>query len=410
MECILSIDGNYFAQRVLGQINMDTRVNNLITDSECEEFFNTLTISICNLYQTFNNQKHQLISNIVFTRDHGTWRKEVPPFKPYYITDDRVIGYKEQRVKVKDESSINYDNFNKSYNEWYDFISETFITFDVKGLEGDDLLMLLSKRLTEKNRYSMIFCTDGDLKQLVNEKTFLLRNIRSKAAPNGEFVIPPIMYELIFNKPLKQTLLDTSDNQYWHNLMSIMIGSIDGEKRTQRELNRGIEIAEPTKAVFTKIFGGDKKDNIFSILGWESSTGTRNYSVSELQIEKAMTDSSFSFTDYGCYEVLNKYENLQLFLFNLRKITKQFDVNFKEKNILQHIKHNMKMLILNEKYLPVELVTQFNEQYEQKESAIFETKKYTEFVNKHLALNANTNIATNIYGQSLTEAILDRNK
>jgi hypothetical protein len=380
---------------------MENNVNNLITDAECEQFFNGLTLSLCNMYQTFSNAKGNLISNLVLVRDHDSWRKEVEPFKPYYVKDNRLIGYKEQREETKEKSPINYDNFYKVWSEWYDHIKQYFPNLDIKGLEGDDLLLLLSRKLSAEGIYNTIFCTDGDLKQLVSDKTILFRNIRSKDTPNGEFVLSSLLYNIIFNKTDKMALLQTGDSLYWSKLFGVTLGNIDGTVRQHRELGKGINIAEPAKISLTKIIGGDKKDNIFSIFGWKSSTGTREFKVSELQIEKALNECGWEYTNADCKGVFDKYENLQIFVNELRKVIHQEHVNLRENKILDHIKHNMKMIILSPNFLPQDLVAEFDKQYDELKDRILEGKDYTNYVNQVLTANSNTSATTQIYGQSI---------
>jgi hypothetical protein len=401
---ILLIDGNYFARRVLGQINMNASVNNLLTDAECEEFFNAMTVSLCNLYQTFNNEKFRLIDNIIFVRDNNSFRKKVPAIRPYYLDKNELIGYKEQREEDREKSSIDYDNFYETYNEWCQEISGNIPLISIEGLEGDDLLMLVSRKLFEKNIYSTIFCTDGDLKQLVNEHVFLFRNIRSKDVPNGEFVLSPLTYRIIFEKDIKQTLIQTSETKYWNQLFNIMIGCIDGTKQINRELNKGLSIAEPIKVAFEKIICGDKKDNIFSIFGWKASTGTRIYKVTELMLEKTFKELGKEFDNQSCQEIFNDKNKLIEFLLVLKDsiIKKIPEINIIKNGCLEHLKHNLKMIILNPNMIPEEYKKEFEERWKVLKDRIIEkTENYDDFVKKNLTENSGSNYTTSIYTNAL---------
>ena len=71
--------------------------------------------------------------------------------------------------------------------------------FDIEGLEGDDEIMLLSHKFAgNQNVELLVFCTDGDLNQVVKDNCMLFRNIRSNDVPNGEFVISLNTYNKIF--------------------------------------------------------------------------------------------------------------------------------------------------------------------------------------------------------------------
>jgi hypothetical protein len=363
-----------------------------------------MTVSLCNLYQTFNNEKFKLIDNIIFVRDHNSFRKKVPAIRPYYLDKNELIGYKEQRVVTKEDSPIDYDNFYETYTEWCQEISLSIPLIDIEGLEGDDLLMLVSRKLSEKNIYSTIFCTDGDLKQLVNEHVFLFRNIRSKDAPNGEFVLSPLTYKIIFEKDIKQTLLQTGDAKYWHQLFNIMIGCIDGTKQVSRELNKGISIAEPIKVAFEKIICGDKKDNIFSIFGWKASTGTRIYKVTELMLEKTFKELGKEFNNQACQEIFNDKNKLIEFLLVLKDsvIKKIPEISIIRDGCFKHLLHNLKMIVLNPNMIPEEYRKEFENRWKVLENRIIEkTENYDDFVKKNLTKNSGSNYTTSIYANAL---------
>jgi hypothetical protein len=61
--------------------------------------------------------------------------------------------------------------------------------------------MLLSNKIgVTENMEMTVFCTDGDLNQIVKNNVFLFRNIKSSEAPFGEFTISFKKYVEIFNK------------------------------------------------------------------------------------------------------------------------------------------------------------------------------------------------------------------
>lgn len=404
---ILIIDGMYFAQRVLGQINMGDSVNNLVTDAEQAAFHASLNNSLVNLWNTFSNSGVNLIDNIIFVTDCGSWRKDVTPFRPYYIPEDsdQVIGYKEQRKAKKEESPINYDNFYRITNEFVESIRDKVIVFKINKLEGDDNIMLLSNKLKEyPNILSIIFATDGDLDQVVRDNVFIMRNIRSKDAPNGEYVITLNMYGKIFEQSTESALLGSSlDTKFYRDLFSIQIGNIDGTSKIQRSLNRGISIATPFRTALVKSVAGDKKDNIFSLISWKSSTGTRQYNITEKYIEKALEKHGYALTESNCQKVLTSKENLVNLMLSLKEVTKQNTVELE--GVLKHLKHNLKINMLSVNNVPEEYRNEWQKCWdENQERILHETLDYKNLAKLASVNNYNPKASgTNVLADSIPE-------
>lgn len=404
---ILIIDGMYFAQRVLGQINMGDSVNNLVTDAEQAAFRASLNNSLVNLWNTFSNSGVNLIDNIIFVTDCGSWRKDVTPFRPYYIPEDsdQVIGYKEQRKVKKEESPINYDNFYRITNEFVESIRDKVIVFKINKLEGDDNIMLLSNKLKEyPNILSIVFATDGDLDQVVRDNVFIMRNIRSKDAPNGEYVITLNMYGKIFEQSTESALLGSSlDTKFYRDLFSIQIGNIDGTSKIQRSLNRGISIATPFRTALVKSVAGDKKDNIFSLISWKSSTGTRQYNITEKYVEKALEKHGYALTESNCQKVLTSKENLVNLMLSLKEVTKQNTVELE--GVLKHLKHNLKINMLSVNNVPEEYRNEWQKCWdENQERILHETLDYKNLARLASVNNYNPKASgTNVLADSIPE-------
>ncbi len=366
MRRLLLIDGNYFSMRVLGQVNMGDSVNNLVSIEEQKNFRAALNNSLVNLYKTFNNESTNIIDQILFVCDCGSWRKDIQPFRPYYIpeTSDQVIGYKEQRKAVKEESPINYDNFYRIYNDFVEDIRDKVVVFKINKLEGDDELLLISNMLKQRNdAIGIVFGNDGDLDQIVNDRIMIFRNIRSKNAPNGEVVMNLNNYGKIFEQSAMDALLGGAvDTAYYKQLFAIQIGCIDGQNKVHRELNKGISLATPFRTALVKSVAGDKKDNIFSLIQWKSKTGTRNYNITEKIITKALDQHGYSLTEDNCQKILSSKENLFNLLLALKEVTKQTDVDLS--GLAKHLKHNLRINMLSVKNVPEELRQEFNKCWE----------------------------------------------
>jgi len=404
MKRILLIDGNYFAMRVLGQLNIGDSSNNLESNFEVQTFQNSLNASLINLYATFNNENQNLVDQVIFAVDGYSWRKEVPPHRPYYIDevkDKRPVGYKENRKEKKEESSINYDNFNLYYSKFVESIKEKVHVFNIKGLEGDDEIMLISNKLAaNKDVELIVFCTDGDLVQTVKNNCLLLRNIRSGECPNGEFVISAGKYTEIFEKSAKDAFFGNSlDISYYNRLFAICIGNIHGNSKIPRSLNKGISIATPFKTALIKSICGDKKDNIFSILAWKSTTGTMEFKITEKIMEKALKVHGYPLTENVCQKILGDKEILINVMLSLREVTKQNHVPLESMG--KHLKHNLKMIVLAKNNLPENYLEDFNKLWDEKESSIL-TETFDQTVLRSMNVTTKDS-ATDIFEKSMPD-------
>ena len=374
---ILLIDGNYFGQRMLGALNMGDKINYLESPAEKKSFTASLNSSMINLWNAFS----PFVDNIVFTTDGKSWRKEVPPHKPYYMDEGILIGYKEHRKEKKDSSAIDYNNFYMLYDEFVQSLKTRLIVFDVEGLEGDDIIMLIANKLkTNKEIEIITFCTDGDLMQIVKPNSMLFRNIKSKDAPHGEFVLSYTKYCEIFEQDAKTQLLGNAvDFGFYKKLFNLSLSSGSSIERT---LHRGINIATPYKVALVKSICGDKKDNLFSILGWKSETGNMNYKITEKHIEKALEKHKYKLTENICQQILVNKDLLVNLMISLKDVCKQPKADLEEMG--KHLKHNLQMNVLAISNIPEKYLQKFNECWDAFESQIINSK----FDDKNLKLLA----------------------
>lgn len=394
MNRVLIIDGNYFAQRSLGTLNKKDAVNNLVTPDEQKAFTTAFNNALINLVEKFGNY----VDNFVFCRDGYSWRKEIDPYKPYYVDDVRPVGYKEQRKSVKEESPIDYTNFYTLFKNCTNNLSDKMLTFDIEGLEGDDIIMLLSNKLKTDlpDIEFLIFCTDGDLMQTVKNNCMLFRNIKSKDAPFGEFVTNYKKYCDVFEQDAKQMMLgSTTDISYYKQLFSM---SLFDNNTIERGLHRGINIATPFKMALIKSIGGDKKDNIFSIIAWKSTTGTREYKITENHIKKALREMDLELTEKNCQTILSDKELLLKLMITLKGITKQPDADIKE--MAKHLKHNLRMIVLTPSNVPEKYIEKFEERFISVKDELY--KKYDSSELRKLNITT-SHSSTNVFANSLPD-------
>jgi hypothetical protein len=394
---IFQIDGNYFAQRMLGALNMGEKINNLETRQEQQQLTIALNSSLISLYEVFK----PFVDQIIFTTDNYSWRKDIIPFKPYWINDDRPISYKENRKAKKEESPINYDNFYSIYRDFIESLKSKMIVFDIHGLEGDDLLMLISNKLKDNPLIELItFCTDGDLMQIVKDNSMLFRNIKSGNAPFGEFVISFKKYQDIFTQTKEQQLLGSSiDFSFYKRLFGI---NLNFKTTVSREYNAGIALATPFKVALSKSICGDRKDNLFSVLGWKSTTGTKDFKITETHLKKAFETQNLKYTEGSCRKILSDPDLLTNILIELKKICKQ--PNAVLKSIQDHLKHNLKLNVLTPSNIPEKYLIEFENIWNAFEKDILESK-FDDTILKKTNLNQKDS-AVNLMEQSVPKDLL----
>ena len=351
----LLIDGNYFGHRVIHGIRIGQPDFNLTTSQQIFNFESSLNDSFINLFKSFNNNFHELIDNVIFVFDHKSWRKDIKydgkHFKPYYISDAielQHLGYKDNRKEDKEKSDIDWDNFNKSMSNFRMKIENIVATFNTDSSEGDDALFFLSQYFTNRDIDSIIFCTDGDLKSLINNNTMLLRNIKS-----NEFVISKFLNKKLFEPKniIEQFTQVNTDTSFYDNLFSVDVSNGGTVKsRIVRIPGSGIEITDSTKNLIIKIICGDKKDNIFPIFRWKASTGKMNKKVTENMIIKAFEIFGYDWNEENCVTVFNDNKMMSMMLFELQKITKQKDAPMRE--VGAHYKHNLLLNKLSFETIP----------------------------------------------------------
>lgn len=363
MKNFLLIDGNFFGHRLIHGIRIGQPEFGLTTLQEKNNFEVYLNNSLLSFFRAFNNDHHKLIDNIVFVFDNQSWRKSIEAHRPYYIDElaTELISYKENRVAIKEESDIDWDAFDECMNNFRKKIEGIVCCISVLGCEGDDSLLFLTKKLSAQNINSIIFCTDGDLKQLVNNQTMLFRNIKSKISPNGEFCISPGLYKKLFSEKTAMEIMtkSTFDNSFHKNLFNVDLAAGEAKSTIVREAGTSILIPEPVLGALCKVICGDKKDNVFPIFRWQ--TNDKFYKVTEKMIEKAWKVHGMPFNEQSAIQTLNDQEILINLLVALRGITKQ--VNAPMKSVGTHFKHNMRIIMLQETFIPEDVKQRFDNAY-----------------------------------------------
>ena len=384
-KTFLLIDGAYFANRTL---HGERIVNPEMTMHTNHDFMRFEYLMIRNLISTisaFKNDSTDIIDNVILTFDSKSWRYGVDPHVPYYSEPGDKLKYKENRDAQKEKSDIDWDAFKQAQDDFAAMIKDFIPTYKISGFEADDLLFYLTDKLSSDGHKCIVLATDGDLEQLVNDRVVFFKDVRSKMSPNGELYMSENNYNLLFSGQMgagqTKTMLEMftdklskSDEQISVDLeMANWLGQLNQiqttgniYKKITRLPGQQTFIERKHKIMFYKCIEGDKKDNILPLLQWKSSTGTRNYKCTDKFISKVIASLGYSDSP-ETYKHLFDVENLDFqfmikaFMLNLVEQCKQMSV---AKNLLAHLKHNMKLNLLSHDYLPESLRQDFQEEFD----------------------------------------------
>jgi len=412
---ILIIDGNYFAHRAIHGLRISQPDFNLTTVQQMNNFESLLNDSFINLFKSFNNNYHELLQNIVFVFDGKSWRKSIEPIKPYYINDDTKLGYKDNRKEQKEESDIDYDNFNLTIENFRNKIKSQVPVIHFDGGEGDDALLLLTNKFSEQNIESIIFATDGDLKFLVNKNTILLRNVKSKELPDGEFIISSYLYSKMFaEKSMLEKFTQTNlDTQFYDLLFAIDVangGSVKSNKI--RKISNGISLTNKYTNLLIKVICGDAKDNIFPLYRWRNPKDTMNMKVTETMLKKAFEMSLYDFDEKTVKEAFSDGKLMAQILVNLKTVTKQSNVELKQ--IVEHYQHNLRMNKLSVECLPEYVINNFNSCYDGVLPLINKTMELETLLKMNLKVHQNDSakelIISSIIDKVNTKEVINENQ
>jgi len=354
MRNYLLVDGNYFGHRMLHGMRSKNKEFVLKSIQEQSNFLASLNNGLLSFYSSFNNEHYNLIDNIIFVFDNESWRKQIPSFRPYYIDEIETenIDYKANRIDIKEESDVDWDNFDIVMDKFHKGIEDVIVSFKTPGCEGDDGITLLTDKLKDEDITFWVFCTDGDLKQTVTNKVFLFRNIRSGECPDGEFVLSPGIFNKMFGErtPLQRMTDSSSSLLDAHRSLMFKVALNGGTYRgnISRTPGKGIAVADPVLTALTKTICGDKKDNVYPIYRWIK--GSKNYKVTEKMIEKVWKGLDMDFSEQSAVKTVNDKGLLVALLLGLKAQCKIDVINMK--SVGDHFKHNMKIIFLQLDFIP----------------------------------------------------------
>jgi len=305
------------------------------------------------------------IDNVHIVFDYKSWRKEYLQdfFSETNFESDLSVdefGYKANRTKNETDYLFN------------EYLIDVLVPvleertginkYIIKGAEGDDLIALLCEQIEDD---VLVYTVDSDILQLLKTKgknVFLIYP-KQRAKHKKLFVSNNIVESVQESKVDDFFSLDTTDivgSNY-----DYLVDALTSKDYEKYEL-------DPTIDILTKVFRGDKKDNISRMT---KMTPKKTEALLKIIVEK--------YGDSALEEFINLGDDLVKFVVDnivtLHKLKE--DDQASRNDIEKHFRLNAKLILLNSKLFPEKLVQDFNEYCSNMDITRFNYKKLFELKN-----------------------------
>jgi 5'-3' exonuclease len=272
------------------------------------------------------------IDNVVVISDGGSWRKQLP------IPDQlQNVKYKGNREDEK-TTDVAWDYIYKALSGLCSRCREMGITTSTQNnIEGDDWAWYWSRRLNSQGVNCIIWTSDKDLMQLVQNK-------------NGVFTA---WYNdksgMIFHESIQDKNPQDDDLDFFMQPIVLKNPLID--KLCSRSTQSSY--INPNTIITSKVICGDSGDNIKSVV--RILKNNRCYGVSE----RDWSNISGELSVVTIQDLINKKQEVAESIFNLKKFRGH---PITVEGIKEMIDYNIKLVWLNEDVIPDTIISTMNTQ------------------------------------------------
>lgn len=357
----IAFDGNYFLHRCIGVINWKlykTAGKLILQDEQSRNVL--LTEMTKHFLSFFNKHEHVNFKRVIFVADSKSWR---------YDEYDKYKGDRAGKKKKANEN-IDWSQIHSVLTEFMELLnSHNVITTKVNKLEGDDVLFLWSKYITNTLKESVIvIASDIDLTQFNSVNT---RNNTFVAHYNingdGSFVLHPDMMNYVKNIPTpKFDMFNMNESSNARVNIQFLTNVIN---------QPNVTYIYPHEILFKKIISGDRGDcipNIYTGFGEGTSkkfveflTNKKGYDLKNI-VNKFIEND----VDY-ITEIVNLIEGFA-YLTPYVKVVK-IDVN----EVVKTIQQNTRLVYISPNYFPKQSILDFLENVKLNKSKIANIKLLT---------------------------------
>lgn len=336
-DLTLLVDGNWL---LMSRLAIQSRIHHDF-DSLISSLKESLLTSILHVLSVFHN-----IDNIIFCADGGSWRKEIPV--PDYITEaykseDKPLDYKGNRQR---SDTFDWDRLFEEFNSFITQMTQFGInTCQEHNIEGDDWIMKWSVCLNNDGTNVIIWSKDRDLEQLV-----------SKHPETGAFtVLWNKDYGLVSNEELN------SSNDDFNLLFNAYADKNDTIYRELVDSAGGpnaVKTINTNEIIINKIINGDATDNVYPIC--ERISNNRHYKITSNYLQLASNIDVYNENDYKkyfndviCSDKLKATVGKSFLFSSYTGLTP-------EQQFVDHFELNRKLVKLDEREYPTEIISMMN--------------------------------------------------
>ena len=323
-KCTLIIDGNWLLLSrfsVIGR-GFEQDMPDVAKEHARNELHELMAKSISIVLNRFS-----IIDNIVLVTDGGSWRKQLPV--PKAIEN---VTYKGNRTTAKE---LDWKYIYGALTDLTERCKELGVTVaNHSSIEGDDWVWYWSRRLNAEGTSCIIWSSDNDLKQLVQNDASTMAFTAWYNDKNGIWLESSMNDEIIdelefFMSPIK--------------VKSPVLESLV-------QLSKSTSYINPDDIVMEKIICGDAGDNIKSIA--KVVSGNKTYKVSV----KMWNDIKQGLNIKSLPEFFNYKNRIISAITGLKKF-----VNCDTADIGEMFDYNIKLVWLNETIIPETIIMYMNQ-------------------------------------------------
>lgn len=330
----LVIDGNYFLFKTLYVLPHMTKSKDILASKkDMAIFMRKLATDFA--YET--RKFEGLIDRIVFTLDSRSWRKDFYP----------EADYKGNR---KGDKSINWENFTKVTEEFENAISKRgVILHKIQGAEGDDLMYAWNVECLSQGKSVILFTGDKDMIQLVNH---------NETTQTHTLLYSPVQKKLYVYQGFSQWLgsVEVKDDTdlFAHLSSQTTVESMTKKLLTDVIRHKSMAIVEvnPEEVAFKKVLTGDSGDNVSPIYSYTTTNKKghkRTYGVSDNKAQLILDEFEKKHGAVNSlYYFVNDYivdvANIAIRILKAKHMSRE--------KIIQNIKTNANLVLLNSKTIP----------------------------------------------------------
>jgi len=292
-------------------------------------------------------------TRVIIAKDDRSWRKK--------IDIEENEGYKGTR---KSAEHINWDNVFRVLDEFLEIAEDNgMIVSKIPTAEADDIMALWRDELLfNQGQHVVLVSGDEDIRQLVagyvnNDKKKVFSCVfnpfkQGKNAARKLYVWP---------KHFNEWINETEVADIWNMNASIDVDKSDFRRIVETDDVRVEEIYGHEIAT-KKIFCGDDGDNIPAIYTWVKTTASgdeKEVRITNAPYEKileSLRNSPNEFIDH--YDLMERKDKI---LQGIRKVAKHeppFDIE-------KRLERQIKLVVLDKKQFPEEIVEKFENQKEE---------------------------------------------